>query len=46
MKNAIDRLKLEGYSEIRLGVFAENHAIQLYEKMGFSVRNITMSLTV
>jgi ribosomal protein S18 acetylase RimI-like enzyme len=44
MKSAIDYLKLEGYPEIRLGVFAGNHAIQLYEKMGFSVRNITMSL--
>lgn len=44
MKNAIDHLKLEGYPEIRLGVFAENHAIQLYEKMGFFTRNITMSL--
>ncbi|KJB87327.1 acetyltransferase [Paenibacillus sp. E194] len=46
MKNAIDHLKLEGYPEIRLGVFAENHAIQLYEEMGFSARNITMSLPV
>lgn len=46
MKNAIDHLKLEGYPEIRLGVFAENHAIQLYQEMGFSARNITMSLPV
>jgi ribosomal protein S18 acetylase RimI-like enzyme len=44
MQSAIDHLKLEGYPEIRLGVFTENHAIQLYEKMGFSSRNITMSL--
>ncbi|MED4587083.1 GNAT family N-acetyltransferase [Brevibacillus choshinensis] len=44
MKRAIDHLKCEGYPEIRLGVFAENDAIRLYEKMGFSIRNMTMSL--
>jgi ribosomal protein S18 acetylase RimI-like enzyme len=44
MKSAIDNLKREGYLEIRLNVFAENHAIQLYEKMGFSVRALSMSL--
>ncbi|MCJ8011025.1 GNAT family N-acetyltransferase [Paenibacillus sp. KQZ6P-2] len=46
MKNAIEHLESEGYSEIRLGVFAENHAVQLYKQMGFSERNITMSLLV
>ena len=44
MKSAIDELKLEGYPEVRLSAFAGNHAIQLYEKMGFAIRNITMSL--
>lgn len=44
MKNAIEHLQSKGYPEIRLGVFAENHAIQLYKQMGFSERNITMSL--
>ena len=44
MTSAINDLKAAGYPEIRLAVFAGNHAIHLYEKMGFSVRNITMSL--
>lgn len=44
MTTAIDHLKLEGYPEIRLSAFVENPAVQLYEKMGFSARNITMSL--
>ncbi|MBL0387770.1 GNAT family N-acetyltransferase [Tumebacillus sp. ITR2] len=44
LKSAIENLKREGYLEIRLNVFAENHAIQLYEKMGFSVRALSMSL--
>jgi ribosomal protein S18 acetylase RimI-like enzyme len=44
LKSAINNLKNEGYSEIRLSVFTENHAIQLYRQMGFSERNITMSL--
>ncbi|CAM3987155.1 GNAT family N-acetyltransferase [Mesobacillus zeae] len=44
MKSAINHLKLEGYSEIRLSAFVNNHAINLYEKMGFNTRNVTMSL--
>lgn len=44
MKSAIERLKSEGYPEIRLGVFAGNQAIHLYKQMGFSERNVTMSL--
>ncbi|WP_066307229.1 GNAT family N-acetyltransferase [Bacillus sp. FJAT-29814] len=44
MKAGIDHLEKEGYSEIRLSVFAGNQAIKLYEKMGFSIRTITMSL--
>lgn len=44
LKSAIHHLKNEEYSEIRLNVFAENHAIQLYRQMGFSERNIIMSL--
>lgn len=46
MQRAIEHLKAEGYSEIRLAVFVENHAIHLYKQMGFSERNITMSLKV
>ncbi|MCA1294332.1 GNAT family N-acetyltransferase [Paenibacillus sp. alder61] len=44
MKSAIEHLQSEGYPEIRLGVFADNHAVRLYKQMGFSERNITMSL--
>jgi ribosomal protein S18 acetylase RimI-like enzyme len=43
--SAINEMKNEGYLEIRLSVFAGNHAIHIYEKMGFTVRNITMSLS-
>ncbi|MCM3767572.1 GNAT family N-acetyltransferase [Neobacillus niacini] len=44
MKAGIDHLEQEGYSEIRLSVFAGNQAIKLYEKLGFSIKTITMSL--
>lgn len=44
MARAIEHLKSEGYPEIRLGVFAENQAIQLYKQMGFSERYIMMNL--
>ncbi|BDG49001.1 MULTISPECIES: GNAT family N-acetyltransferase [Anoxybacillaceae] len=44
LSSAIDRLKQEGYPEVRLSVFVGNPAIKLYEKMGFHSRNITMSL--
>lgn len=44
MRAGIDHLKQDGYSEIRLSVFAENQAIKLYEKLGFSIKTITMSL--
>ncbi|MDN3015554.1 GNAT family N-acetyltransferase [Paenibacillus sp. BSR1-1] len=44
MRAGIDQLKQGGYSEIRLSAFAGNHAIKLYEKLGFSIRTITMSL--
>ncbi|MEB2301437.1 GNAT family N-acetyltransferase [Lysinibacillus xylanilyticus] len=44
MKAGIDHLKQDGYSEIRLSAFAGNHAIKLYEKLGFNIRTITMSL--
>ncbi|MEQ6353298.1 GNAT family N-acetyltransferase [Lysinibacillus sp. M3] len=40
----IDHLKQDGYSEIRLSAFAGNQAIKLYEKLGFSIRTVTMSL--
>ncbi|MCA1011690.1 GNAT family N-acetyltransferase [Halobacillus halophilus] len=44
MRSGIDSLKNEGYSEIRLSVFSGNKAIELYEKMGFNKRTVTMSL--
>jgi ribosomal protein S18 acetylase RimI-like enzyme len=44
MENAIQHLKSEGYPEIRLNVFCGNGAIQLYKQLGFTERNITMSL--
>jgi ribosomal protein S18 acetylase RimI-like enzyme len=46
MTRAIHQLKAEGYPEIRLNVFAGNPAIKLYEKMGFNIRNLTMSLSL
>ena len=46
MRVGIDHLKKDGYSEIRLSAFEGNQAIKLYEKMGFSIRTVTMSLQV
>lgn len=44
MKAGIEHLKQDGYSEIRLSAFIENRAIKLYEKFGFDIRTVTMSL--
>jgi len=44
MGAGIDHLKQDGYLEIRLSAFAGNQAIKLYEKLGFSIRTVTMSL--
>ncbi|GGB37937.1 N-acetyltransferase [Lentibacillus populi] len=44
MKTAINHLKQAGYSEVRLNAYAKNQAIKLYEKMGFNIRTVTMSL--
>ncbi|GIN42371.1 GNAT family N-acetyltransferase [Heyndrickxia oleronia] len=46
MRTGIDYLKQDGYSEVRLSVFAGNQAIKLYEKFGFNIRTITMSLPI
>ncbi|MDQ0271650.1 GNAT family N-acetyltransferase [Cytobacillus purgationiresistens] len=46
MKAGIDCLKDEGYSEVRLSAFVENHAVKLYEKLGFKSRKVTMSLSL
>lgn len=44
MRTAIDHLRKDGYTEVRLSAFAENQAIKLYEKMGFNIRTVAMSL--
>ncbi|WP_018665524.1 GNAT family N-acetyltransferase [Heyndrickxia acidiproducens] len=46
MLSAINRLKTEGYSEIRLSAYANNPAIKLYENLGFKVRTVSMCLTL
>jgi ribosomal protein S18 acetylase RimI-like enzyme len=44
MRTAFDHLRQDGYSEVRLSAFAGNPAIKLYEKMGFNLRTVSMSL--
>src|SRR5690625_4551204 len=44
MKTAVDELRHNGYSEVRLSAYAGNQAIKLYEKMGFTIRTVSMSL--
>ncbi|MGJ7909963.1 N-acetyltransferase family protein [Neobacillus sp. LXY-1] len=44
MSTAIDHLRQDGHSEVRLSAFAGNQAIKLYEKMGFNIRTVSMSL--
>ena len=44
MRTGIDYLKQDGFSEVRLSVFSGNQAIKLYEKLGFNIKTITMSL--
>ncbi|MGG3575442.1 hypothetical protein ABES25_24010 [Bacillus gobiensis] len=44
MKTAINHLRHAGNSEVRLSAYARNKAIKLYEKMGFNIRTVTMSL--
>ncbi|KOP69671.1 acetyltransferase [Lysinibacillus sp. FJAT-14745] len=44
MKVAIELLRKEGYSEVRLSAYVGNNAIKLYEKMGFSLRTVSMKL--
>lgn len=46
MRTGINYLKQDGYSEVRLSAFAGNQAIKLYEKFGFNIRTITMSLPI
>ncbi|MFJ7973861.1 GNAT family N-acetyltransferase [Psychrobacillus sp. NPDC096389] len=46
MKTALEHLRQDGYSEVRLSAFAGNPAIKLYEKMGFNIRTVSMSLSL
>jgi len=46
IETGIEHLKHDGYSEIRLSVYAGNQAIKLYEKLGFKNRTITMSMNI
>lgn len=46
METGIEHLKQDGYSELRLSVYAGNQAIKLYEKLGFKNRTITMSMPI
>lgn len=46
MKTGIEHLKQDGYSEVRLSVYAGNQALKLYEKLGFKNRIITMSMQI
>ncbi len=44
MTAAIAQLRDEGHTEVRLSAFLGNNAIKLYEKMGFNIRTVSMSL--
>ncbi|MDY0407434.1 GNAT family N-acetyltransferase [Virgibacillus soli] len=44
LRTAVDELRQNGYSEVRLSAYAGNQAIKLYEKMGFTIRTVSMSL--
>ncbi|WP_232698341.1 GNAT family N-acetyltransferase [Brevibacillus daliensis] len=46
MKEAVEHLKNDGHTEIRLSAKVENHAVKLYERMGFRTRRVTMSLSL
>ncbi|SMF90807.1 Acetyltransferases [Paenibacillus uliginis N3/975] len=46
LSKALDHLKSENLLEVRLSAFSGNHAIKLYEKAGFHVRTVNMSLNL
>ena len=46
METAIKHLKQDGYSEVRLNGYAGNKAVELYEKLGFKNRTITMGMPI
>lgn len=46
MKEALNHFRQAGYTEVRLSAYAENHAIRLYEKMGFKIRTVSMNVEI
>jgi ribosomal protein S18 acetylase RimI-like enzyme len=46
LNEGISKLKEQGYEEVRLNVYASNHAKEIYKKLGFQDLNTIMSLTV
>jgi ribosomal protein S18 acetylase RimI-like enzyme len=46
METGIEHLREGGYSEVRLSAFAGNQAIKMYEKLGFYIRTVTMSMPI
>ncbi|PGL70124.1 GNAT family N-acetyltransferase [Bacillus sp. AFS055030] len=46
IESGMEHLKQDGYSEVRLNVYAGNHAIKLYEKLGFINRTLTMGRSI
>jgi ribosomal protein S18 acetylase RimI-like enzyme len=46
METSIEHLKQDGFSEVRLSVYAGNQAIKLYEKLGFNNKIITMNMPI
>jgi ribosomal protein S18 acetylase RimI-like enzyme len=46
INTAVEQLKQEGYSEVRLSVFEGNKAVKLYENLGFETRTISMRMPI
>ncbi|MGJ3221026.1 GNAT family N-acetyltransferase [Geobacillus thermoleovorans] len=46
IETGIEHLKQDGYSEVRLRVYAGNQAMKLYETLGFKHHTIIMSMNV
>ena len=46
IQEGISTLKTSGYEEVRLNVFATNHAKEIYKKLGFKDLNSIMTLAI
>ncbi len=44
MNTVRDHFKSDGFREVRLSVYAENKAIDLYKKLGYTEKTITMNM--